>query len=261
MEHLFKKLVALSNELSSNDLIEIHKESSLPQEFGLTDRFLQKYQKKIADEAGIEFDYDTIKLLGPTSLSVKWDTKWNPNIKANVGGGTTFLLYNALCGAQNEWLRENPLNHSQELVENLYAFNNSEIRSHMSQRGRGCFYREHDKWPLDIYFFDDGLRIKMNMVLEEYIQALIDSCAVSYWQYFYVDIEELIQQNKEMILRNGILVNCPIDDEDLDSPRLSYLITELDIIVKNLPILFPDKDFSYHQNRLVQIKEKAKSYL
>ncbi|NML57709.1 hypothetical protein [Chryseobacterium cheonjiense] len=261
MENLFKKLVTLFNELSSNDLIELHKESLFPQEFNLTDRFLQKYQKKISDEAGIEFNDDDIRILGLTSLAIKWNNKFIPKVKENINGGTSFLIYNSLCGIQDEWLKENPLNHAQKLVENLYSFNDSEMRKHMSQRGRGCFYREYAKWPLDIYFFDEGIRIKMNISLEDYIQALIDSCAVSYWQYFYVDIDELIKQNQEMLLRSGILINNPIEDKDLDSPRLKYLIDELEIITKNLPILFPEKDFSYHQDRLEQIKERARPYL
>ncbi|MEO4005025.1 hypothetical protein [Flavobacterium sp. CAU 1735] len=184
-----------------------------------------------------------------------------PKVKENISGGTSFLIYKALCEIQDEWLKENPLNHPQELVGNLYSFNDSEIRRHISQRGRGCFYREHGKWPLTIYFFDEGVRIQMNMSFESYIQALIDSCAVSYWQYFYVDIDELIKQNKEMILRHGIVINCPIEDTDLDSPRLKYLIDELEIITKNLPILFPERDFNYHQKRLEQIKEKAMPFL
>lgn len=261
MENLFKKLVIFFNELSLSDLIELHEEPLFPQEFNLSDRLLQKYQRKIMDEAGIEFDNDGIRILGLTSLSIKWNNKFTPKIKENINGGTCFLIYNALCGIQDEWLKENPLNHPQKLVENLYPFNNSEIRRHISQRGRGCFYRENGKWPLDIYFFDEGIRIKMNISLEDYIQALIDSCAVSYWQYFYVDIDELIKQNQQMLLRYGILINNPIEDKDLDSPRLKYLIDELEIITKNLPILFPEKDFSYHKDRLEQIKERAKPYL
>ncbi|WP_347759622.1 hypothetical protein [Flavobacterium sp. CAU 1735] len=46
MENLFKKLVTFFNELSSNDLIELHEESLFPQEFNLSDRLLQRYQKK-----------------------------------------------------------------------------------------------------------------------------------------------------------------------------------------------------------------------
>jgi hypothetical protein len=130
-----------------------------------------------------------------------------------VYGGFDFSIYNGLCEKQDEWLKENPLNHPQELVENLYSFNNSEIELYAPQNGRGCFYRELGKWPLDIYFFDNGVRIKMNISLEKYVQALIDSCAVGYWQYFYVDIDELIKQNKEMTLRK---VHLSIDRQKVE---------------------------------------------
>jgi len=163
----------------------------------------------------------------------------------------------AFAVIRTKWLKQNPLNHPQDLVDNLYSFNDSEIVRHMSQKGRGCFYREHGKWPLDIYFFDKGLRIKMDLSLEEYVEALIDSCAVGYWQYFYVDIDELVEQNKRLFLRHGGFNSSPSNDEDLDSPRLKYLVDELNNITTNLPILFPGKDFSYHKSRLEEIKRKT----
>ncbi len=260
MENLFKKLVSFFNELNSNNSLEIHKETHFPQDIDMSNRILEKYQLKILEESGIEFNNDEIKLLGLTSLSIKWKNK-SLNSYGNIYGGTSFSIYGGLCSSQNEWLKENPLNHPQELVDNLYHFNNSEIELHTPQNGRGCFYRAYGKWPLDIYFFDNGVRIKMDMYLEDYIQALIDSCAVGYWQYFYVDIDELIKQNREMRLRDGSFFNRPPKGRNLDDPRLKYLLYELEIFVANLPILFPEKDFSYHQNRLSQIKEKAQPYL
>lgn len=261
MEETFKKIVALFNELSANDLIEIHEATHFPQEIDILDDLLIKYQKIISEKAGIEFNDDDIKILSLTSLEMKWQKPYFKDLSGHIYGGASFSIYGSLCGDQDEWLRENPLSHPQELVDNLYAFNDSEIVRHMSQKGRGCFYREPGKWPLDIYFFDKGVRIKMDMSLEEYIQALIDSCAIAYWQYFYVDIDELVKQNKEMLLRYGGFNSSPSNDEELDSPRLKYLIQELDIFVANLPLSFPEKDFSYHQNRLAQIKEKAQPYL
>jgi len=188
---------------------------------------------------------------------MKWHKPYFKDSLGHIYGGTSFNIYGSLCGDQDEWLKENPLNHSQDLVDNLYSFNDSEIVRHMSQKGRGCFYRERGKLPLDIYFFDKGLRIKMDLSLKEYVQALIDSCAVGYWQYFYVDIDELVEQNKRLSLRHGGFNRSPSSDEALDSARLKYLVDELDNITTNLPMLFPEKDFSYHKNRLEEIRRRA----
>lgn len=255
---MVNNIINFVESLVKNPLIEITNDSLELVNFALEENFYLRTGEMIKDQFGVSLAKDELEL---ENFQVKWKKPDFTNSMGHVYGGFDFSIYRGLCERQDEWLKENPLNHSKDLVENLYSFNNSEVELYTPQNGRGCFYREFGKWPLDIYFFDRGIRIKMGILLEDYIQGLLDSCAVGFWQYFYVDIDELIEQNKKMILRNGTFINSPIEDKDLDSPRLKYLINELEILVTNLPILFPEKDFSYHQNRLEQIKEKAKPYL
>jgi hypothetical protein len=254
---MVKNIIKLVEDLVKNPKIELVEENLEFVNFKLRKNSYLETGGKIKEQFGVDLSKDELQIEG---FQIKWK---KPNFKdflGNVYGGFSLSIYNGLYAPQKEWLNENPLNHPQELVDNLYSFNDSEVQLHTPQKGRGCFYREHGKWPLDIYFFDKGVRIKMDMSLENYIQALIDSCAVGYWQYFYVDIDEIIKQNRELTLRDATFYNEP-DKRDLDSPKLKYLLYELDILATNLPILFPEKDFSYHQNRLSQIKEKAQPYL
>ena len=68
---------------------------------------------------------------------------------------------------------------------------------------------------------------------------MIASCAVRGWQYFYIDFPdkfpELREVNKEKVL------------------------AELTRTVTVLPRLFPDKNFSYHQERFREIEAKLRS--
>lgn len=251
---MVKDIINFVEELAKNPLIEVNDDSLEVVRFALEENFYIKTGERIKNKFGVDLSKEELELEG---FQIKWRKPAFKDLMGQVYGGFSLSIYNGLCGWQSDWLQENPLNHPQELVENLYSFNDSEIELYTPQNGRGCFYKEQGKWPLDIYFFDNGVRIKMNLSLENYIQALIDSCAVGYWQYFHVDIDELIKQNKEMTLRKGTFFNNPIGDRDLDSPRLKYLLYELEILVTNLPILFPDKDFSYHQNHLEQIKKAS----
>lgn len=255
---MVNNIIKFVEELSENSLIELESENLEFVKFKLKRDSYLEFSEDIKENLDIDLSKDELEIDG---FQVKWHKPYFKDSLGHIYGGFSFNVDGGLFGDQDERIKENPLNHPQELVDNLYSFNDSEIVRHMSQNGRGCFYREKGKWPLDIYFFDKGVRIKMDMSLEEYVQALIDSCAIAYWQYFYVDMDELVKQNKQMLLRYGGFNSSPSNDEDLDSPRLKYLIDELEIFVANLPISFPEKDFSYHKNRLAQIKEKAEPYL
>jgi hypothetical protein len=102
----------------------------------------------------------------------------------------------------------------------------------------GCFLREPGYFPPKIYFYDYGACFPTTLTLEQYFDAMIASCAVRGWQYFYIDIPdifpELSKVNKSLVLR------------------------DVEFIVEMLPKLFPDRDFSYHEDRLKYLKGKLK---
>ncbi len=101
----------------------------------------------------------------------------------------------------------------------------------------GCFLREVGDFP-QIYFYDNSAYFPMNLTLEEYLEAMIASCAVRGWQYFYIDIPDdfpnLVRINKNIVLEN------------------------VELAVELLPKLFPDRDFSYHMGRMDYIRGRLK---
>ena len=69
----------------------------------------------------------------------------------------------------------------------------------------------------------------INLSLEEYFDAMFASCAVCGWQYFYIDYNQ-------------------------DIPHLDKALKDMEVAVKFLPKLFPEKDFSYHSSKLQELK-------
>ncbi len=100
----------------------------------------------------------------------------------------------------------------------------------------GCFLREPGDFPPPIYFYDYGALYPMRLTLEEYFNGMIASCGVRGWQYFYLDYSK-------------------IEIPDLPKVNKELIVKDLAFIVKMLPALFPDNDFSFHINKLEEIKK------
>jgi hypothetical protein len=100
----------------------------------------------------------------------------------------------------------------------------------------GCFLREPSDFPQKIYFYDNGACFPTALNLEKYFDAMIASCAIRGWQYFYIDI--------------------PDDFPELPKVNKNLVLQDAGFIVEMLPRLFPDMDFSYHEKRLKYLKDK-----
>lgn len=126
----------------------------------------------------------------------------------------------------------------------------------------GIFHRTKDKYPFDILYLDNGRFFKTDFSLESYYQAMIDSMAVCGWQYFYLDFEEI--KSKCADFKVGYWLLYPYTEGLIESPlgrnvthetsRLDAVLHHMEVCVYLLPKIFPDKDFSYHQQRLEDFK-------
>ncbi len=115
------------------------------------------------------------------------------------------------------------------------------VTAYDHRRIYGCFLRNTPDFPPPIYFYDYGLYFPMSVDLDGYLEAMFASFATYRWQYFYID-----EFPPNMLERMGKLV-------DTFGPNRLYY--ELEKIVHSLPKAFPTHDFSYHQERLVFLKE------
>lgn len=85
-------------------------------------------------------------------------------------------------------------------------------------------------WPAPVYCFHQGDIFKFEGTMHDYYEAMLASYAVTYWQYFYVEIPP-------------------------NHPKLTEIIQVMDRNLRILQELFPQSDFSYHQNSLDKVKE------
>lgn len=95
----------------------------------------------------------------------------------------------------------------------------------------GCFIRKPGTFPPQIAFFDRNWYVSTTLSLEEYFEAMFASCAVKGWQYFYIEITE-------------------------DMPHLGVALEDMERAVRLLPTIFGERDFSYHAERLRQVKAR-----
>ncbi|WP_315058844.1 hypothetical protein [Chryseobacterium indoltheticum] len=126
----------------------------------------------------------------------------------------------------------------------------------------GIFHRTKEKYPFDILYLDNGRFFKTNFNLDSYYQAMIDSMAVCGWQYFYLNFEEI--KTKCGDFKVGYWLLYPYTEGLIESPlgrnitrktsRLDAVFHHMEVCVYLLPKIFPDKDFSYHKQRLEDFK-------
>ena len=131
----------------------------------------------------------------------------------------------------------------------------------------GIFHRTKDKYPFDILYLDRGRFFKTNFTLESYFQAMIDSMAVCGWQYFYLDFDEIKNKCADFKVEYWLLypyteglAPSPLGrNVTMETSRLDAIVHHMEVCVYMLPKIFPDKDFSYHKQRLADFKAFLKS--
>lgn len=96
---------------------------------------------------------------------------------------------------------------------------------------RSCFIKQEGNFPPLIAFFNRDWYIKLDFDYHKYMELLFENYGFKGWQYFYIDIVKEI-------------------------PRLEEVLEDMRIAVKTLPLLFPLKDWSYHQKKYEDVLRK-----
>jgi len=184
----------------------------------------------------IEDDYEYVlkesekELILFASSSLAWT---NSNESFIYGGFKINGLWEALVVKSSFWKIDFSLAPDAEVPEELKHFeqlNWFEQQAWADDWRYGCFIREKGVFPPKIAFFDKNWYTPMGLDLEGYFDAMFASCAVQGWQYFYIDYNQEI-------------------------PHLEKAVEDMERAVKLLPKLFPDMDFSYHAQKLEELKQ------
>lgn len=96
---------------------------------------------------------------------------------------------------------------------------------------RGCFIKQEGDFPPPIAFFNKDWYVKLDFDYHKYMELLFENYGFKGWQYFYIDIVKEI-------------------------PRLDEVLEDMRVAVKTLPLLFPDKDWLYHQKKYEDVLQK-----
>jgi hypothetical protein len=232
-----------------NDFNEsLEKNKNIDKEVYLTDktflelskRSLKREQEYFKEENGILISDHDIYILNFSGVSFSWSYTNEEN--QFIYGGYRFNGFTeALAQNSNFWDVYNSINKHEpdntelELLKKLNWF---EKQAWGDDGKFGCFLREPGNFPPKIYFYDYGVYFPMELSLVQYFDAMIDSCAVRGWQYFYIDI--------------------PNNFPNIPKVNKRLVLQDVEFIVEMLPKLFPDKDFSYQEDRLKYLKGKLK---
>ena len=240
--NIIQKLQSFIDYLLDNKTIEIDEEKTSGKAINSSDFFIDNQIQSIYMNKGINIGDNYRYFFSISDLSSCW-CYTNENNEFIYGGFWFNGLSEALAQRSKFWDVFNSLNRhhpSEEELEFLKKLNWFEKQAWAGGDGKfGCFLREPGDFPPKIYFYDSGAYFPMNISLEEYFDAMIASCAVRGWQYFYIDFPDKFPELREV--------------------NREKVLTELARTVTVLPRLFPDRDFSYHQERYREIERKLKN--
>ncbi len=206
----------------------------------LSQRLLRRNIPLLYDNWNITIKEEDLDYFNLSGVSICWSNTLGED--EFICGGFQFNGFSeALIQDSDFWDTFNSINKHQPDEKELgflKKLNWFEKQSWGDDGRYGCFLREAGDFPPQIYFYDNSAYFQINLTLDEYFEAMIASCAVRGWQYFYIDIPDrfpdLVGINKDIILK------------------------DVELAVELLPKLFPDKDFSYHIGKMDYIRDRLK---
>lgn len=274
---ILEKLEQLIIEISDNKIIRVDKNNlaKVKENAGfLSQRLLQKAQERMKLEIPKEdYQYDSIG-----SLTLDWSASANQSDEEYIWGGFRLLSIIESLGVHSHFWdihnndprfwENNPQPEAEAIWKDFLPKLNYFQRSGHGEDGTfGCILREEGIYPCPVYFFDSGIWFKMDMSLEEYYDTMIASKAVYYWQYFYIDTQEIVKKlgnYKPVFIEAGakyVEGPHPFSDKFKDG-TFTYsaegVLHQMKNIIKRFPKLFPDADLTYFKERCNALENALK---
>lgn len=246
--------------VEENNIDEVKKSSDF-----FSQRLLVRAEDRIKLKIPVkDYQYDSIG-----SLTLDWSATTNESDEEYLWGGFQLLsLIESLGTHSHFWdnynndsrFWKNNLQPEAEAVwkEFLPKLNYFHKSAHGNDGTYGCILREEGVYPCPIYFFDSGIWFKMDMSLEEYYDTMIACKAVYYWQYFYIDTQEIVKNLGNYKPRyteyDAYYYNGPNSfNNKFKDGTFTYsaegVLHQMKNIVKRFPKLFPDVDVAYFKER------------
>ncbi|GEM_PF-2816134 len=227
------KYLQCLKELQDNPNIEVGKYSSDTNYYDCeapSERFLERRKRKLEEENVLISDKD-LEYFNLSSIVVNWDSLLSLGDVMIRGGFVFNGITDALILPTDYFKNSINLKKDGEYSQQLGWF--ERLPMGVDDSMRGCFIKEEGNFPPSIAFFNGGggWYVKLDFNYHKYMELLFQNYGFKGWQYFYIDIVKEI-------------------------PQLDQVLDDMRIAVKTLPLLFPDKDWSYHQKKYKDVLEK-----
>jgi len=229
MNHILKIIKEFREQIKSNSKLEIDT-TNWNDIIDISDSSMGWTLEDLKTIANLEMEKKDAPILKLSGMKLIWES--NTDDYTIYGGFYFNGIFEALANPSTFWKIDFSLSNDVPVPEHLKHF---ETLNWFEKQGRSddwrysCFKRETKKFPPKIVFFDKNWYCSINLSIEEYFEAMISSCAVKGWQYFFIDWNQNI-------------------------PHKSIALDDMEIAIRVLPELFPEKDFSYHINIYNQVK-------
>lgn len=265
---ILQKLEKLIITIGNNDKIKVDKNNIEEVQSGVnffSERMLARAEERMKIIIPKEdYKFDVIR-----SLTLDWSSTTNEPDEEYLWGGFQLLsLIESLGTHSHFWdnynndsrFWKNNLQPEAEAVwkEFLPKLNYFHKSAHGNDGTYGCILREEGVYPCPIYFFDSGIWFKMDMNLGEYYDTMISSKAVYYWQYFYIDTQEIVKKLgnfKPRYVEHDVYYyqgpnsfNNKFED-GIFMYSAEGVLHQMKNIVKRFPKLFPDVDLTYFREK------------
>ncbi|WP_300491209.1 hypothetical protein [Flavobacterium sp.] len=270
LNNFIKELDNNSLQVNENNSEEVIKNAGF-----LSQRILTRAKDWIKVEIPEEdYQYNSI-----SALTLDWSSTTNESDEEYLWGGFKILgLFESLGYPSHFWdnynndsrfWKNNPQPEAEVIWQNfLPKLNYFHKSGHGDDGTYGCILREEGVYPCPIYFFDSGIWFKMDMNLEEYYDTMIACKAVYYWQYFYIDTQEIVKKlgnYKPVYVEYGskyLQGPHPFSDkfkEGTFTYSAEGVLHQMRNIIKRFPKLFPDVDLTYFKEKYESLEKALNS--
>lgn len=226
-----EKYLQCLKELQENPNIEIGKysETNYYNSETPSERSLKRAKNELEEENYLIADKD-LEYFNFSSILVNWDSLLSLGDVMIRGGFVFNGITDALTLPTDYFKNLINIKDDGDYSQQLGWF--ERLPMGVDDSMRGCFIKEEGHFPPPIAFCHagGGWYIKLDFDYHKYMELLFENYGFKGWQYFYIDI------GKEI-------------------PHLDQLLDDMRVAVKTLPLLFPDKDWSYHQKRYQAVLE------